>query len=280
MIPISATAVWNILGEHLLEAPSKGQPPPKYNDAVRSKRNIIWGLPVPIDGHPIEKYIWEVGNNTPCWIGAGNPKLWNEPTWQSGELKKVLQSTEEFIKENEKQLDGRDRFWVANLQLTPVLGQSISTFISEGGSIRPKDLALGGGLGTHGSFKGSNKELRESGKLDSPLWKKTASCMIYDFCDIQTTGDIVKMNIGGTFSGGVGGGGGGVSSQTGPGASEHDEPGGGKRGGRGGKHEDDEGPGGRGQQHEDDDGPGGGGGHHGRGGGHHEGGRRGRGGHD
>lgn len=262
--------MWHFLGNRLLEAPTKGGPAPRYNEAVHSNRNIIWGLPVEMNGHPIDKYIWDVGANTSCWLGANNPKLWNEPVWQSGDLNKVIKSTEEFIHENEAKLAERDKFWVAMLQLTPALGQGISSFIKDGGSIRPRDLALGGGIGTHGSFEGSNQELRESGVLETALWKKTASAMIYDFCDEKTTGLMVSMNIGGSFSGG--GGGAGPAGQAGQGAGrEHDKPGrgGGHRGNRGDGDEDDE------------DGPGRRGGHEGGGGrgrgGEHRGGRGGRG---
>lgn len=248
------------LGDRLLEAP-KGNNMPTYQEAIQSNRNIIFGLPGAGEGEA-EKYVWVVGGSTNCWLGNNDPKLWNEPTWQSGEIDKVLKSTEEFIKQHEKQLSQRDKFWVANLQLTPVLGQSITTFFKEGGSIRPRDLALGGGIGTHGSFKGSNKELRESGVLKTPEWTQNASCLIYDFCDTQTTGLMVSMNMGANKGGKSGGAGAGAGAgpaaggAAGPGArKDDDEPKRGKKGGGGGRDDDDD---------DDDEGKkgrGGGGGH-------------------
>ena len=234
-----ANTVWNLLGERLLEAPQKQDPNPTYQHAVETNRNIILATGMQMlklgKEHPIRKYYWDVGNNTDNWLGDGNELLWNEPTWQSGEIKKVIHSTEEYIQKNQPKLAERNKFWTASLQLTPVLGQNIVTFFKEGGSIRPKDLALGGGMGSHGQFHGSNKELRESGVLKKSLWKKHASCIMYDFCDPQTTGCIVAMNIpdgnddneGG--AGGAGRGGGGA--------------------GRGGNHEG-RGRGGRGRGHD------------------------------
>lgn len=190
-----ADTVWHLLGERLLEAPDKGEPVPTYAQAVENNRNIILGSGVKkIEGHPVSPYYWPVGNNTPTWLGENSELLWNEPTWQSGDIHKVLQSTEEFIKKNQEHLAERKKFWLAQLQLTPVLGQSITTFFKDGGSVRPKDLALGGGIGTHGSFKGSNKEIRDAGIFKKPLWRKHASCLCYDFCDTETTGRIVAMN--------------------------------------------------------------------------------------
>ena len=233
---------------------------PTYQQAMQSNRNIIFGLPGAGDGES-EKYVWVVGGSTNCWMGNNDPLLWNEPTWQSGEIDKVLKSTEEFIQKHEKQCSQRNKFWVANLQLTPVLGQNITTFFKEGGSIRPRDLALGGGIGTHGSFKGSNKELRESGALKKPLWTQNASCIIYDFCDVQTTGLIVSMNMG-AKGGAKGGAGGGAA---GPGArhdNDDNEPKHGKKGGAGGRADDDDDEGKKGH------GGGGRGGHGGKRGGH------------
>jgi hypothetical protein len=240
-----ADAAWALLGNRLLAAPDKGQPVPTYSSAVESNRNIILGMGLPEPkGHPIAPYYWPVGGNTACWLGENNPQLWNEPTWQSGELKQVLKSTEEFIEKNQGKLAERNRFWLAQLQLTPVLGQSITTFFKEGGSIRPKDLALGGGIGTHGSFKGSNKELRESRTLKKALWRKHASCIMYDFCDKDTTGDIVAMNLPegeDDDNDGPSGGGGGRGG--------HGEGRGGGGGGRGrGDHH--RGGGGRGRGHD------------------------------
>lgn len=231
-----ADTAWHFLGERLLESPSKDEPNPSYSHAVESNRNVILatGTPVP-DGHPMEKYVWSVGSNTKNWLGENNEMLWNEPTWQSGEIKKVLQSTEEYMNKNQDKLKERNKFWVAQLQLTPVLGQNITTFFKQGGSVRPKDLALGGGMGTHGKFDGSNQELRKSGILRKSLWKKHASCIHYDFCDKDTTGDIVAMNLPG-----------GDDDDDGPG-----EGGAGRGGGRGGRGGGD-GPhrGGRGRGHD------------------------------
>lgn len=193
-----ADTAWKLLGNRLLEAPDKGEPTPTYSSAVESNRNIIMatGLPNrPGKEHPAIKYYWNVGQNTDNWLGDGNELLWNEPTWQSGDIKKVIKSTEEYIEKNGDKIDKRDKFWAASVQLTPALGGSISTFISSGGSVRPKDLALGGGIGTHGSFKGSNKELRESGTLKKRPWKRHASLVMYDFADTDTAGDIVAMNL-------------------------------------------------------------------------------------
>ena len=174
--------------------------------------------------NPLSKYVWEVGQNTPNWIGDGNQLLWNEPTWQSGDIHKVFESTEKFMNQNESKLADRDRFWIAFLQLTPALGASITTFLKDGGSVSPKDLALGGGMGTHGSFTGSNKTLRDSGVLKEPLWKKNASCLLYDFADEKTSGAIVAMNVGAG------------NPPQGAGESAHEEHEGGGRGGRGGGH--------------------------------------------
>ncbi|KAK5171481.1 uncharacterized protein LTR77_004626 [Saxophila tyrrhenica] len=222
-----ADTAWHFLGERLLQAPSKEEPNPTYAQAVESNRNIILGTGVGSpDGHPIAKYYWKVGANTKNWLGENNELLWNEPTWQSGDIKKVLHSTEQYINQNQDKLKERNRFWIAQLQLTPVLGQSISTFFSQGGSVRPKDLALGGGMGTHGKFAGSNNELRQSGVLKKALWRKHASCIHYDFCDKDTTGDIVAMNLPS-----------GDEDDAGEGAGEGHEGGGGRggRAGRGGR---------------------------------------------
>lgn len=245
-----ADTAWHFLGDRLLEAPGKDEPNPTYASAVQSNRNIILGTGVPTpDGHPIAKFYWTVGGNTKNWLGDGNQLLWNEPDWQSGDLKKVLRSTEKYIEQNQDKLAPRNKFWVAFVQLTPVLGQSITTFFKEGGSIRPKDLALGGGMGTHGKFAGSNKELRDSGVLKRALWKKHASCIMYDFCDKDTTGAIVAMNIPGGDDDDDGPG---PRPGAGPGPAGDDDHEGGGRGGHGG---------GRGRG-----GPGHGGGGHGRGG--------------
>ncbi|KAK3705989.1 hypothetical protein LTR37_012983 [Vermiconidia calcicola] len=196
---VMANTVWNLLGERLLKAPNKQEPTPTYSSAVESNRNIIFATGAKNVNvgkeHPVQDYAWNVGGGTPHWLGEGNEKLWNEPTWQSGEIKKVLHSTEDWIESNKEKAAERNKFWVAQLQLTPVLGQNITTFFKEGGSIRPKDLALGGGIGSKGKFKGSNKELRDSKILKKPIWKKHASCIIYDFADTHTTGAIVRMNI-------------------------------------------------------------------------------------
>lgn len=217
-------AIFHHLGERLLEAPQDGRVP-TYQEAVNSNRNIIFGVTTKLP-QPAEKYIWHVGGDTKHWMGDGDQMLWNEPTWQSGDVTKVLASTEDFMRKNRDKTLKRDRFWVAFLQLTPVLGQSISTFIKDGGSVRPKDLALGGGLGTHGAFEGSNQKVRDSGVFQKPIWKNNASCILYDFCDIKTTGAIVAMNIGAEFSGAGPGGRAG---------EEHNGPGRGERGGRGGR---------------------------------------------
>ena len=248
-----ANTAWNLLGDRLLQAPDKGEPNPTYSSAVESNRNIILatGLPNTKFGkpHPISKYFWDVGQNTSNWLGDGNELLWNEPTWQSGELPKVLKSTEEYISKNQDKLSQRDKFWVAYLQLTPVLGQGVVTFFKEGGSIRPKDLALGGGFGTQGKFHGSNAELRQFKGLKGRLWKKHACGVMYDFADTETTGAIVAMNIpgdddddddgpsgkaGGKHGGGKGGRGGGEGGGRGGGEGHGRGGGGGHRGGRGG----------------------------------------------
>ena len=239
-----ADTAWALLGERLLQAPSKDQPNPKYHEAVESNKNIILAMGLNLDKqHPLAKHLWDVGGNTPNWVGDGSELLWNEPTWQSGDLDKVIKSTEEFINKNQAKLAERNKFWVASLQLTPVLGQNIVTFFKDGASVRPKDLALGGGLGSHGKFDGSNAELRKKGILKKALWKNHASCIMYDFCDTNTTGDIVAMNL--------------------PGAGGDDDGPARKGGGRHDGNDDDDGPGGgRGGGHHR------GGGGEGRGGGH------------
>ena len=242
-----AETAWHFLGERLLASPTKDQENPTYASAVASNRNIILATGLPVPDHEIAAYYWSVGNSTKNWLGDGNEMLWNEPTWQSGDLKKVLKSTEEYIGKNQEKLAKRDKFWIAQCQLTPVLGQSITTFFKEGGSIRPRDLALGGGMGTHGGFKGSNKELRDSGMLKKAVWRKHASCIFYDFCDNDTTGHIVAMNLPG----------GGDDDEPGPAGGKHDgaDEGhheGGGRGGRGGGRGRGEGGhrGGRGRGHD------------------------------
>ena len=194
-----ANTAWNLLGNRLLEAPHKGEPNPTYADAVASNKNIILATGLPNiklgQDHPMSKHYWAVGNDTPNWLGDGNELLWNEPTWQSGELEKVIRSTEEWIQKNKPKCEERNKFWLAYLQLTPALGQGIVTFLKEGGSVRPKDLALGGGMGSHGKFHGSNKELRDSDVLKKRLWRRHASCLMYDFADTHTTGAVVAMNI-------------------------------------------------------------------------------------
>ena len=195
-----ANTVWHFWGNRLLRAPEKDDKNPTYHEAVENNRNIIVGT---LTGntqtgkpdHPMRGYYWDVGGNTCNWMGDGNQDLWNEPEWTSGELPKVLKSTEKWMNENTDRAGVRNKFWLANMQLTPVLGQSFMTFIKEGASIRPKDLAIGGGIGTHGQFKGSNQELRDSGALKKKIWKKHASLLCYDFCDTETTGHIVAMNL-------------------------------------------------------------------------------------
>ena len=235
-----ANAAWNLLGERLLEAPTKKDPNPTYQHAVESNRNIILagGKKQSEPGgkeHHITKYYWDVGANTENWLGDGNQLLWNEPTWQSGEIKKVIDSTEEYIKKNQEKLAERKKFWTASLQLTPVLGQNIVTFFKDGGSVRPKDLALGGGIGSHGKFQGSNKEVRDSGVLEKSLWRQHASCIMYDFADPQTTGAIVAMNLDDGEEGH--GGGHGEDHEGGGRRGGHRRGGGGHRGGRGRGHD-------------------------------------------
>jgi hypothetical protein len=267
-----ANTVYNLLGERLLRAPNKDEKNPTYHEAVESNRNIIVATSTPNTqtghkDHEMAKYYWDAGANTANWMGDGNEMLWNEPVWTSGDLKKVLKSTEDWIEKNQERAAARNKFWMACAQLTPALGQGFVTFLKEGASVRPKDLALGGGIGTKGSFKGSNKELRDSGTLKTALWRKHASCILYDFCDTDTTGHIVAMNLmdgadddgpsggGGGEAGGRGGGGGGSGRGGhhggGDGADDHpgrgghhggdgadDHPGrGGHRGGRGRGHD-------------------------------------------
>ena len=240
-----ANTAFNHLGERLLEAPGKDDKNPTYAHAVESNRNIIvaTGIPNTATGgdHEMKKYYWKVGGDTSNWLGDGNEMLWNEPDWTSGELKKVLNSTEKWIEKNENRAAARNKFWFAFVQLTPALGQNFMTFLKEGASVRPKDLALGGGIGTHGGFKGSNQELRDSGTLKKSAWRKHASCIMYDFCDPDTTGHIVAMNLPGGDDDGPGGKGKGGHHGGGDGADDE----GGHRGGRGGHR-----GGGRGRGHD------------------------------
>ena len=196
-----AETAWNLLGERLL--PSTEQVP-TYHHAVESNRNIILafaGNQAPQADHKIKEIFWATGQVAWHWLGEGNPALWNEPTWQSGKLDQVIASTEDWMHKNADRLAKKDKFWVAQMQLTPALGQGISTFIKDGASIRPKDLALGGGsFGTGLSLpghskEGTNKQLREGGVLKKPFWKNHASILQYDFADTETTGAIVAMNL-------------------------------------------------------------------------------------
>ena len=245
-----ANTVYNLLGDRLLEAPGKDEKNPTYASAVERNRNIIVATGTANtqcgQKHEMAKYYWDVGGNTANWMGDGNEMLWNEPDWTSGELPKVLKSTENWIEKNQERVAQRNKFWLASVQLTPALGQSITTFFKEGASVRPKDLALGGGIGSHGSFKGSNKELRDSKTLKKVLWKKHASCIMYDFCDPDTTGEIVAMNLtdgdddgpgeaGGHGGRGGGGGGRGRGGHHGGGDGADDEHHGGRGGHRGGR---------------------------------------------
>ena len=98
------------------------------------------------DKHDLHDYYWDITRDAaPNWLGNADQKLWNEPDWQSGDIHKVLNSTESWITQHQKELEKRNHFWVAMLQLTPALGQDISSFLKAGASVRPKDLALGGG---------------------------------------------------------------------------------------------------------------------------------------
>ena len=196
--------------------------------------------------NPLHEHCFDISRGTaPHWQGEGNPELWNEPDWQSGDLDRVIRSTEGFIDKHREDLIKRNKFWTANTQLTPALGAGFSDFLKDGGSIRPKDLALGGGIDLFGKghFDGSNKHLRECGVLKKPLWKKHASILLYDFADTHTAGAIVAMNLedgdpddvrperAGPEGHQGGGGGGHGLGPGGPGRGDHQGQGGGRGGG-------------------------------------------------